>query len=144
MDCTIKMTDLRKSIQFRCSGKTFKEFALPYLLEHSPNTELNYLFIDGHNRVFEHVIGYPDRVQSLPLVNYTKVCIYGYTNKLVGEIVDKLIRKNYRDYEELSDAQIFKLKSENRCKISEESMMAAHHPGQLETLLEAGMELDDN
>ena len=138
------MADLRRSIQFRCSGKKFKEFALPYLLEHSPNTELNYLFIDGHSRVFEHVIGTPVRVQSLPLVKYTNVCIYGYTNKLVCDIVDNLICKDYRDYEELSDSQMFKLKSENRCRITEESMMAAHHPGQLAPLLEAGMELDDN
>lgn len=142
------MAEILASIRFRCSVKYFKEFAIPYLMDRSPNLELNYLFIDTNQQVFEHVIGAPKRIISLNLVKYTKVCIYGCTNKLIREVVDNLLRKGYRDYESLSDNQKLNLKFGNGCKtrskaLREEIILSIWHPNRFDSLLQAGIQIDD-
>jgi hypothetical protein len=104
-------------------------------MEHSPNVELNYLFVDTNHRVFEHVVGIPFQVQSLSLIDYTKVCIYGSASRLIHDIVDGIRKKGYHDYEEV--------KHSHTVYPNKQSTVLEWNPTRLEMLLQAGMDFDD-
>jgi hypothetical protein len=133
------------NIRFRCSAVYFNDVALPHLIENSAHLELNYLFVNKYDRVFEHVIVLPSEVSSLSLITYTNVFIYGCSKLLIWEAIDHLLRKNYMDFEELSPEKKYTLKSQSQFQNPKQDISgSAWHQTRMDMLLQAGMDNQEN